>query len=161
MTMNIVRAAYEWLAASDDLTDLLGNSTLWGPWIFQGVDETSEPYVAMEGTSAACVMVWQQGGWSAPNTHNTMKFPKLNVEVYLDPPRDAARNVIDRDVVSQFQPIWDQLDKLLHRPQGGDMLWGTRRVLGSHAQNGAWDIFPNPDTDGVKVSRNSFAITTF
>lgn len=158
MTMDVVAAAQNYLASDSTLVALLGSSTAYATWIFQGIDETTEPWVNMEGTGKACVMVWQQGGWTAPNLHNNMHFPKLNVEVFADPLRDAMGNVISRDIRSIFKPIWDELDRLLHRPQGGSLLWGDLWINNTIALE-EWDVFPWSDADGVKISRKSFAVT--
>lgn len=157
MTIDAGTAAQRYLADSGSLTDLLGSDDVYGSWVFRGLDETTEPYIIMEGTSASCVLVWIQGGWTGSNMHNTEQFPQLNVEVYTDPQRDYNGNVVSKDVMSVFLPIWDQIDLLLHRPQGGSVMFDELRVNSSF-RSGEWSIFPYTDTDGVQVSRNTYQL---
>lgn len=155
--MDIVAAARQHLLTSDRLVSLLGSGKGFDCWLFVGADDMAKPFVNMEGTQSACVLIREQGGWASPNQHNTMAFPQLVVEVYIDPVRDFQGNVLTPDLKPRFQPIHEEISRLLHRPQGKDEVWGDVRTLGSQ-QMDLWTYFRFTDTDGVGVSRATFGV---
>lgn len=158
MSSNLILAVRRYLASDSTLTSLLGNDSKFATWIFQGTDAEAAPLVTMERTQEAAVVVWRSGSWTSPNDHNTMQFPQLSVLVYLDPPRDASGNVTTSDFFPLFQPIFDSLDRLLHLPQHGEIVWDDLRVLHSIKLQ-EWDLWPFAQTDGVRVARATFGIT--
>ena len=158
VSIDIVLAARRYLSASTALTTILGTGSGFDSWIFRGQDSTARPMVPMEGTKRAAVVLWPDGDWTQSNRHNTMGFPTLSVDVYIDPGRDLASNVTQPNLLPRFQEIWEVLDSLLHVPSHTDLQWDSLRVLTSHKIAGH-KIYPFTDTDGVRFSRSKFAIT--
>lgn len=158
MSIDIVLAARRYLAESEELTDLLGSGSGFDTWIFRGQDASARPMVPMEGTKSAAVVLWLDGDWSQSNRHNTMRFPALAVDVYIDPGRDTSANVTQPNLLPRFQEVWEVLDTLLHRPDHREMQWDSLRVLTSHKLAGH-KVYPFNDTDGVRFSRSRFSIT--
>lgn len=83
----------------------------------------------MEGSSSTAVVVAHDGGWAAPNLFNTLRFPRLLVNVWADPIRDAQKNNIDPLVQRRANACFETFDKVLHRVGGGDVRFGTLRVI--------------------------------
>ena len=94
MSTSLAQGAREHLVQYAPLRVLLGSGKGFPTWIFRGQDDLSKPYVNMEGTGQAALLLRQDGGWTTPNRHNTMSFPRRVVERYIDPERDAVGNEI-------------------------------------------------------------------
>src|SRR4051794_7454857 len=89
---NLVVASRRMLALQTDLTDLLGPGTLvstYAVWIFQW-----KPFISVEGTGQASIVLSQRGGWATPNETNTMAFPVLQCEVFVDPQRTVTKDPV-------------------------------------------------------------------
>lgn len=159
MTIDLVLAARRYLAEQEELTDLLGTGDGFDTWIFRGQDNTAMPLVRMEGTKRASLVLWRAPSLRAGTDHNNMKFLSLGVDIYVDPGRDSSANVIEPNLLPRFQPIEEVLDRLLHTPQGGELAWDSLRILGSRRRVD-WSIGTLSDTDGTKISRAVFQVTT-
>lgn len=155
--MDIVAAARQRLLASPSLLALLGSGQGFAHWIFVGPYEGSAPFVQMDGSQQAAVVLAEGSNWLPPNMHNTMQFPSLRVDVYLDPIRDASGNAVSPDLKPRFLPVQRELVRILHRPQGDVELWGDVRTLGSQ-QLGSWQYSRFSDTDGTGIASSSFGI---
>lgn len=83
----------------------------------------------MEGSSATSVVIAHDGGWAAPNLTNTLRFPRLLLNVWADPIRDAQKNNIDPLVQRRANACFETFDSVLHRVGGGDVRFGTVRVI--------------------------------
>lgn len=158
MAIDIVLAARRYLAEQEELTDLLGSGDGFDTWIFRGQDSAAMPLVRMEGTKSASLVIWRTASSMAGNMHNNMRFPRIGVDIYIDPGRDSSSNVISPNLLPRFNPIEEVLDKLLHIPQGGELAWDSLRILGSHRKVD-WNIGSLSDTDGTKISRAIFQVS--
>lgn len=83
----------------------------------------------MEGSQSTAVVIAHDGGWAAPNLDNTLRFPRLLVNVWTDPVRDANGNNVDPAVQRRAYACFDIFDKYLHRVAGGEQYWGTLRII--------------------------------
>jgi hypothetical protein len=149
----VVQAARTHLAAQTALTALLGSDSVYATWIFQW-----EPYVDFEGTSKVGVVLVARGGWTSRAFHNTASFPRLVVQIFADPTRDANRNVISLDARDKAWKVLEALDRSLHRPGGINELWGTVRVYQSHREDEP-DWIAEPDGDGLVVCTVSYGLS--
>lgn len=157
MALDLVTAVRRQLALETSVTSLLGSDSTYSTWIFRW-----RPYVSVEGTESAAVVLAQRGGWTAPNQHNTMEFPRLQVEIFVDPPRDGAGHPQHATAAEEgAYTIWRALDAVLHRPQGGAIEWGDHngklRVLGSH-RLGELDVVDVPEGDGMVRGLVSYGV---
>jgi len=152
--IDIVLATRRHLAEQEDLTALLGSGNGYDTWIFQ-----NRLYVPVEQTGKAALLIRQQGSWSSPNAHNTVRFPMIVIEVYVDPKRDDLRNSVSFNLQPQIDEIFQELDKALHRAKGKVEMWSTLRTLGSERMSEP-DYFPQQDTENVWVARVTYAVTT-
>lgn len=156
--MDIVAAARAHLLTNSQLLALLGSGSGFAHWIFVGADDLAMPFVQIEGSQKACVLLRQQGDWASPNPHNSMTFPLLVVEIFVDPLRDSVGNIVSPDLKGRFEPIQKEIVKMLHRPQGDVQTWGTVRTLGSQ-QIDSWSYFTLSETDGTGVARSGFGLS--
>lgn len=144
---NLVTAARRYLVADTTLANALGSGQGFNVWVFQW-----RPYVTIEGSGEAAVVLSARGGWTSPNMHNTMAFPRLQVEVWADLQRDANGNPAQRTAEDLCQDVGEQLDRLLHLPDGQLHVWGDSngsiRVLRS-MKLGEIDIVDVPEGDGM------------
>lgn len=155
--MDIVAAARQHLMSSEELLALLGSGRGFDRWLFIGPFEQSNPYVQMDGTQQAAIVLSEGRSWATPNAHNTMQFPTLQVRVYVDPVRDSAGNALTADLKPRFVPIHNEVTRLLHRPQGDVEMWGDVRTLGCQ-QLTSWSYMKFADTDGTAFSTAMFGL---
>lgn len=141
-TEDLTTAARRVLADHEPLTSLLGSSDSWDTWIFRW-----RPYVTLKASGAAAIVLSERGGWATPNRHNTARFPRLQVEVYVDLPREEGTPV-SRVAEERALEICRALDEVLHVPDGRTMEWGGLRVLGSTRQQEP-QMDAVPDADGL------------
>lgn len=125
-TDDVVQGCRKFLAGKTDLLALLG-ATDDEPWLFQG-----KLYQVMEGTQSSAVVLSTMGGWSTPLDYGTAEFPRLSVELYVDPIRDEDNNYIEQaETRRRALLILRTLNKHLHRVIHASQMWGTVRTVGS------------------------------
>lgn len=156
--MSLAEGARSHLVQFAQVRALLGSGKGFSTWVFRGQDDQAKPYVNMEGTGAAAVLLRQQGGWGTPNRHNTMTFPRLVVEVYVDPARDSRGNELSPDVMGRFTDIWAVMDRYLRNMDHTEVVWGDIRTLGCDRLD-EWSVFPLSDGGGIRVSRAAYGVT--
>lgn len=124
-TDNLVQGAVKYLLSFSDVTDVLGTTTDGNPLLFQ-----DELYARMEGTQSTAAVVSLAGGWAGPNQHNTMRFPRLSLELWADPRRDDGNNELKPgETRRRIDNAYQVIDRYLHRPQSGTQMWGTVRTI--------------------------------
>jgi hypothetical protein len=124
---DIVTGAVTYLRAQPECVTAVDTFTIGGkptPGIFGYRLST-----VMEGSSATSVVIAHDGGWAAPNLYNTLRFPRLLLNVWADPIRDAQKNNIDPLVQRRANACFETFDKVLHRSFGEVIWFGTVRVV--------------------------------
>lgn len=153
-TDDLVQGAVKWLAGFADITAVLG-ATGEAPWLFQ-----HELWAEVEGSSATAAVIARGGGWTSPNEHNTMRFPRLALEIYADPLRDAGRNLTNPgEVYRRIEAAFDAFDRRLHRPASATVRWGGVRTLGC-LRLAEPIVYPVPDGDGLLRLQAFYAVVT-
>lgn len=143
-TDDIVQGCVKFLKAQTDIQAVVGSFDDDTPWIFQ-----DKPLVTIERTSSVAVVVWYAGGWAGPNTHNTMRFPRVAIDLYADPQRDSSGNATRlAETRTRINAAYQVLDRHLHMAGGGQQMWGTVRVCGSTRLSEPI-IYEVDNTDGV------------
>jgi hypothetical protein len=135
------------IAASLVVAGLHDADDRWAePWIFKW-----EPRESVNGTGLASVVISVPRPWTAPNRHNTGEFPLIQIEVYTDQTRTDTDAPYFRDAQAKAYDVWRLVDKVLHRPGGGEVQWGnadgTIRVVSSYRAADP-EIAAVPGTDG-------------
>lgn len=155
MTDNgVVLAARRYLVTQTSVTNLLGASEAYPIWIFQW-----DPHEMIEGTSSEALVLATEGAWSSPNDYNTAQFPRLVVQVFSDPSRDAERNVIADDARDKSWTVFRAVDKLLHHPGGLSAQWTTGVWVTGSARLGEPEWTPQPDGDGLVLLTVSYGLS--
>lgn len=157
---DLVVAARRMLAEKTDVRDLLGpgatspdveGKRVFDLWLFQW-----RLYISMEGTGETAIVLSQRNGWTAPNPHNTMAFPTLQLEIYSDPRRDLGNPKTATGAEQKGLALVPVLDRYLHLVQRIDGPWswgGTEtdepvRVLGSQ-RLAEPEVMEVPSGDGL------------
>lgn len=160
-TETVVVASYRYLVAQPSLTDLLPRDGIagdgWGPWLF-----SQNMHVDLEGTSGEAVVLTHEGSWTSSNRHNTLAFPRLRVQCWSDPSRDAGRNVTAHDAPDKGWVVWMAVRSLLHRPGAFAEQWSEHvRVIGSYClDEPVWPMDPTPQgNDSPGYWEGYFALT--
>ena len=145
LTDDLVAGAVKMLAAQPDVLAVLGAYPATAvPYLFQHT-----LWDKVEGTGSTAAVIARRGGWAPPNPHNTMRFPRLSLEVWCDPQRDTSGQVTDPgEAYRRIQAAYEVIDAHLHTtgPRGGN--WGGVRVLGS-SRLADPAAFPIADGDGL------------
>lgn len=143
-TDDLVQGAVKWLLGQPTVTAVLGTTAEGSPLLFQ-----HSLWVKVEGTQSTAAVISRAGGWAGANPHNTLRFPRLSLELYTDPLRDAGNNVVEPgESWRRIEAAFSAFDKLLHRPAPTTQMWGTVRTVGSLRQTEPV-VYPVPDGDGV------------
>lgn len=151
-TDDVVSGCVKWLSTFPEVLAMIGEDAE-GSFLFQW-----NLGIVIEGTQKAAVVVKQMGSWAAPNIHNTLRFPRVSVEFYVDPLRDAAGHYIDlTEVRRRMNSLYNAVDKRLHRPQAGDQIWGTLRTL-ECTRLGEPIIYEIPSGDGALRAQVFFGV---
>ena len=153
-TDNLMVAAVDWLSSKSEITALVGSDAVFDTWIFQ---EDLLATVETTGKSAIVIPV-PSGSWATPNQHNTMRFPRLVVEFYVDPPRDFEGNPTSETVYDTANHLYKVVDSYLHRPQGDTQVWGNLLVLDC-VRSGELEAFPWGDVDKTQAYRINYNAT--
>ena len=146
---DLINASRAYLASIPQVTDMVGSNATYDTFIFRW-----RKYVELEGTGSAMIVLSQRPGLTA-NQHNTLKFPNLQVEIYVDPPRNAGGNPLHATTPEdRCMAIAEVVDSYLHTVDGHDRTWadpvngGSVRVLRCTRGTDV-DITDVPDADGM------------
>lgn len=154
---DIVSAAVTYLVGFSDVLAAVSTFDVGGllmPGVFQ-----YRPFAPIEGSSGTAVIVESDGGWAGANIYNTMRFPRLLINVWADPIRDQGLNGVDPGEVRRRadQTFW-VLDSHLHRPQGGTQMWGQLRTVDC-ARLTEPVAYAVPDGDGLVRLQAYYAVS--
>lgn len=152
-TDDLVQGATKYLLAIPAVTAQLGVTPAGTPYLFQ-----HNLFVTMEGTSSTAAVLGYGGSWTGSNAHNTMRFPRLSLELYCDPLRDSGQNVTEPgETWRRLNKTFTVLDRYLHRVGGGEQYWGSIRTLSSVRQSDP-TIYAVPDGNGLLRAQVFYAI---
>lgn len=163
----LARAARNYLAQQPEVAALLGSDEVWDSWIFVGT-----PEVNIESTSKAMVVLFVDGGWAGANSYNTARFPRIVVDIWVDPTRSDDGSVFRKDAEERAEEIYKAIDRHLHLvhnslPGGEFIYWGTReqieektgeRIVGS-TRSGEPDYAPAFDNLGATIARVNYNVS--
>jgi hypothetical protein len=127
MTKTVALAMRNYAATIPEITDLLGSDDIWPSWIWE--DSLMR---TIENTSKCGIVIAQNGGWTTPNEHNTMAFPRVIVTIWADPTRDPVTKAMRRpDAKAKANEIHEAFKKVFHDASNTEHLWDGKRILGS------------------------------
>lgn len=151
---DLIGGAVKYLAAQPEVLAALGSFPDGKPYLFQ-----RSTWVNLEGSQATAATLFRAGGWAGPNQHNSMRFPRLGLEISADPQRDAANNPAGLAAEAELRLVdtFNVIDRFLHRPQSGVQMWGTVRTIGC-ARLAEPAVFPVPDGGGMMRLRAFYGV---
>lgn len=123
------------------------DSTYPQGWVFQRTRNSPSSYRIVEGSGKSCVVLSARGTWTAPNIHNTAKFPNLQVEIFADSSRDANGNITMEDADRKCYQIYSVIDKLFH-DVGSRNTWPLGIAIASCLRQSDIVIDDVPEGDG-------------
>lgn len=126
-----IQGCYKFLRSFSDVLAVLGSTTnpdhSVTPWIF-----TDKNYKMISGTQGCAIVVSGAGGWAGPSNQSTAEFPRVQIDIYSDPPRDSSLNVVSPVAArTQAYNVYRYVDRHLHVPYVGVLQMGTCLVFGS------------------------------
>ncbi len=151
-TDDIVAGAVKYLLSRPECVAAVGTTDIGTPLIFQ-----HNLYFPIEGKSTTAVVIHYNGGDGA-NLHNTLRFPRIMLEIWADPLRNMGRNTVDPgEVWRRINDTFTVFDRALHRPQGGVQMWGNLRTI-SATRQAEPIVYPVPDGDGMMRAATFYSI---
>jgi hypothetical protein len=154
-TDHLVAGCVRWLSGLPDITNVIGYDPIdAAPYLYQ-----HKLWTVMEGTQSTAAVIGREGGWTGANLHNTLRFPRLSLEIWCDPLRDAGMNVVDPgEVWRRVDVAWSAFDRRLHRPQGEVQMWGQVRTIAASRLTEPV-VYQVPDGDGMLRLLTFYAVT--
>jgi hypothetical protein len=118
--------------------------------------------VALESTGFAGVVIAHKGQWTSPNQHNTARFPRVQVDIIVDPQRTTdERFPRKRTAEDRCEDIFVELDKVMHRPND-EIRWGDStgavRIVASKRLSDL-DLVEVRDGDGLVMGTVMYGVS--
>ena len=151
---SIVPAIQAELKADATVLSLVGTSDNI-PFILQ-----CSPQGLIEGTESGAVVIAIKGSWRSGSPLHPERFPKIEIEVWMDPVRDASGVATESfpEVTGRALDLWEAVDNLLHRNDGEDVMFGTLKIGGSDRL-----VEPTfievPDGTGLVIGKALYGLT--
>ncbi len=160
---DLVRGATKYLLSFPDITNLVGQFPGGTPYIFE-----EKPLVTMQGVSkqwpgnaVTAIVLTTSGTWASPDPQSTGQFPKLGVEIWADPPRDADGMVTkpsEARVAADY--LYKVVDFHLNRTSSDLVFYGTVPIFRS-VRIGDITYLPKiPSDDHLVLGNVYYAIST-
>lgn len=139
---DIVQGVYKYLLSFNDIVSLLGASDDGTPFLYNG-----GIYHNMAGTQSCAVVIKSGTGWGAPNSNNTAEFPRVQIEVWSDPPRDGDDQVTEpTEARTRALAVYHRVNGRLHIPYSKIINFGDVLAFGSvRLGEPAWEQLPAND----------------
>lgn len=154
------------LAQKPSVTALLGKNATWDTWIF-----ADKPYVKIENTAAAMIVIALGNGWTDANDHNTLWFPSIIVDVWADPDRNPDKSVKAFNADDKIMGVHRAVAQYLHLVDLGNkgmpLSWGTPEqeadnsgalISGSTRARGYIDFSDQRDNPGGRMGSVTYNI---
>lgn len=153
----------------------------------EGAAFEGKPTVQLDRTSGAGFLVFTVGdGWNSMNSHNTLRFPTVHLDVWCSPLRNQDGSVKVFDADNRIEKIINAILPYFHNPnpdvagtEGSPLIpymgrpseiryWGTQYQISTrtgvpilHSYCGEEPEFRDvSDAVGARMARISFHVTT-
>jgi hypothetical protein len=138
---SVSTGAWYYLSGLSDVTGLLGSfppddpnvSNASRPWLFS--DPNMDVLAFVQGSSAAAIVLGGFGQWASAAPFASAQFPRLRVDFWVDPARDAAGNVAESAVYTERRGL--ALANIVHhhlqRRDPDTQMWGDLATLSCQA----------------------------
>jgi hypothetical protein len=138
---SVASGAWYFLSQFPAVTSLLGAFPLTDPitanagqsWLFS--DANTDVLAFVQGSQACAVVLTGFGSWGAALPGAGAQFPRLRVDIWADPLRDAAGNITESSVYTANRGlrVAQAIQHVLQRKDPDVMQWGDMTVAGCHA----------------------------
>lgn len=163
---DIGTASYQYLKTVANVTAQLGafaaddpvvaNRGL--PWIF-----VEDLLVTVQNSSSAAVVCSDAGTAASPLPLGTAIARRLQLDIYVDPPRDAANNITSTKGATRNigNTLIASLFAALHRTNPDTQIWGDLVTINSQLlSEGDWLATPEGDGDGMQMKTIYYSVLT-
>lgn len=167
---DVATGAYAFLSAQSDVLAVIGsfpaddpdNSGL--PWIFvRSVYTRMEDVSVVKGSQAVSLVCCYMGGAAPPSDMSTARQVRLEVDIWVDPLRDAIGNVTNpSETENRGLTVFNTIDSHLHRmtTDQNTVMWGDLVTVSAvRMAEPLW--YPVPDGDGLIRGVCFYNIGTF
>lgn len=133
--MSVPEAVFVKLAAQPALMALIGTAEDGSPLMFQDTLLMTDEY--LENSQKVAIVITHRGEWTTPNRHNSLKFPRVLIDIYADPDRDADGTPLSTtNARDKVIAVADLLIKIFNRSEYFNEQWAGEWVMGSHHLRG-------------------------
>lgn len=150
--MNLTLSLRRFLVGIPEVTATVGSDLQWDSWIFR-----ERLYAMVEGSGEVAVVLNTAGAWTSPNAHNTLRTPRLLIEIYADPTRNSAKQIHERDAGDKALTTFEAIDRYLHNVSGHATMWDDLRIVKSTRLDEP-ELFDVPDGDGLIRAQVFYAV---
>jgi hypothetical protein len=164
---DVASGAVKYLAGFPDVVAVVGafpagdpNPANAGmPWLF--ADTNAGVFKTMEGSSAAAVVCADFGGWSVPEVLGTLRFRRLRLDVWVDPLRDAGKNLIESSSLTTNRGLaaFAAVQFRMQRTDPDTVLWGDLVTIDCHLLTDIQFLLV-PDGDGLQRGSAYYGVST-
>lgn len=129
--------SWYFLTQFSDITALLGSfpaddpnpANAGQPWLFS--DPNMDVLAYVQGSSRAAIVLGGFGSWSSAGAFSTMQFPRLRVDFWVDPARDAGGNITESAVYTEQRglKLAETVHHHLQRTDPDVVMWGDMATL--------------------------------
>lgn len=159
--------AVRYLSGFPDVLAVLGSFPLGDPnqanagkpWLF--ADTNAGIFATLEGSSGAAVVCADFGGWSVPDFLGTLRFRRLRVDVWVDPLRDAGRNLAESSSLTTNRGLaaFAAVQFRLQRTDPDAVVWGDLVTVDCHLLTDI-QFLPVSDGDGLQRGSAYYGVST-
>jgi hypothetical protein len=115
----------------------------------------------IKGTQGVALVCSNGGDWSSPSYQSSARFTRLQLEIYVDPIRDAGFQVVQpAETENRGWRTWSLADFHLHRLTPETVAWGTVTTVGCERLTGPV-FYPIPDGDGMLRAEAFYGVSIF
>lgn len=158
MPDDVAKGSYWFISGLPDVLALIGsfpaddpdNANI--PWIFvRNVYTRMEDASIVKGSQAVSLVLSNAGQSSTPLDYSTVRWQRLEVDIWVDPLRDSLGNITSpSETEGRGLDVFAILDSHLHRAAASDKTqqWGDLITVSSvRMTEPVW--YPVPDGDGL------------
>jgi hypothetical protein len=135
---NLVSGCAKYLLSIPSVTNILGEFPSGVPYLFQqtmGVDLQQQGGKKWPGNPVTALVIQAAGTWAAPSPLASEMYPKLAIQIWADPTRDANGQVVKQnDAYLAADWLYKVVDSYMNRTSSdvvmlGDVTtWGSTRL---------------------------------
>lgn len=140
-------------AADLDALGLLGSDSEWPRWIWENNLNN-----LIENSQKVAVVLSPASSWTSPNTFNSLRFPRLQVDIWADPDRNDDLSVSVQNAKEKINLVHLAMRRYLHSVSPEIVFWDTLRVLGS-SNSGDVTYSPVSDSNGAFMGQTFYNLT--